>query len=118
MTPPGLKVVRVVTRLNVGGPARHVALLEAHLPPLGYTSTLVHGALHEGERELPAPAGPGHDVIRLEALGRRVQLLSDLTAFVVLVRVLFRLRPDIVHTHMAKAGTLGRLAAVLYNATQ
>ena len=118
MTPPALRVVRVVTRLNVGGPARHVALLEAHLPPLGYTSTLVYGALHAGERELPAPAGPGHDLIKLEALGRRIQLLSDLMAFVALVRVLFRLRPDIVHTHMAKAGTLGRLSAVLYNATR
>jgi glycosyltransferase involved in cell wall biosynthesis len=118
VTLPVLRVVRVVTRLNVGGPARHVALLEAHLPPLGYTSTLVHGALHEGERELPAPPGPGHDVIQLEALGRRVRVVSDLTAFVTLVRVLFRLRPDIVHTHMAKAGTLGRLGAVLYNSTR
>ena len=118
MTPPVLRVVRIVTRLNVGGPARHVALLEAHLPPLGYTSTLVHGALHEGERELPAPGGPGHDVVKLEALGRRVAVVSDLTAFAALVRLLFRLRPDIVHTHMAKAGTLGRLAAVLYNSTR
>jgi glycosyltransferase involved in cell wall biosynthesis len=113
-----LRIVRVVTRLNVGGPARHVALLEAHLPALGYTSWLVHGALHAGEQELPVLSGSGHDVVRLESLGRRVQLLSDVSAFLALVRLLFRLRPDIVHTHTAKAGTLGRLAAVVYNGTR
>jgi glycosyltransferase involved in cell wall biosynthesis len=118
MVAPPLRVVRVITRLNVGGPARHVALLEAHLPPFGYTSWLVHGALHAGERELSADAGPGHDVVRLESLGRRVRIGDDALAFWRLLRLMFRLRPDIVHTHTAKAGALGRAAAFCYNRTR
>jgi glycosyltransferase involved in cell wall biosynthesis len=54
--------------------------------------------------------------VRLPALGRRVRPWSDLAALVGIYRVLKAHRPDVVHTHTAKAGTLGRLAAALYNA--
>jgi glycosyltransferase involved in cell wall biosynthesis len=54
----------------------------------------------------------------LAGLGRRISVIGDLRAFLALLRLMFRLRPDIVHTHTAKAGTLGRLAGALYNVTR
>jgi glycosyltransferase involved in cell wall biosynthesis len=113
-----VRVVRVITRLNVGGPARHVALLEAHLPARGYRSSLVHGALHTGEAEFPVQAGPGHDVVRIPSLGRAVRIGGDVVAWWRVLRVMFRVKPDVVHTHTAKAGALGRIAAFVYNRTR
>lgn len=107
-----IRVVRVITRLNIGGPALHATLLTERLDPHGYDSLLVAGA--EGAREgnyLTLHGKTLDHLVRLPALGREVQGLTDLLAFVQLTRLLRRIRPQIVHTHMAKAGTLGRLAA-------
>src|SRR5262245_20165107 len=114
-----LKCVRVITRLNVGGPARHVILLNDGLQSIGYRTLLVHGALDRDEASLEHLA---HDrmlpAVEIAALGRRVSPLSDARALVALTRLLFRESPDVVHTHTAKAGTLGRLAALAFNLTR
>lgn len=111
-----LRVCRVIARLNVGGPARHVALLDRGLRGRGYETVLAFGEIAPGEASLERLVHDfGNPVIRIPHLGRRINVLSDARAFVALVRVLFRVQPDIVHTHTAKAGTLGRLAAVVFN---
>jgi glycosyltransferase involved in cell wall biosynthesis len=115
-----LRVVRIIARLNIGGPARHVALLQRHLAGRGYDSTLVTGVPAAGEGEL-APeeaAGAPIDRIVVPELGRSLRAVDDLVAFVRIYRLLRRLEPDIVHTHTAKAGALGRVAAWWYNATR
>lgn len=61
---------------------------------------------------------PGADVVFVSTLCRPVSPLDDLRSLVRLYRELKRLRPSIVHTHMAKAGLIGRLAAAAYNATR
>lgn len=113
--PRPIRVVRIIARMNIGGPARHVALLETGLPALGYASWLVHGAPASGEGELPLAPGPGHEVVRVDALSRAIHPGQDLGAFLAIWRVLRRVEPDIVDTHTAKAGALGRVAAALYN---
>jgi len=114
-----VKIVRVIARLNVGGPARHVALLNAGLDARGHDTLLVYGALDAGEASLEAPAvEAGIRLSKEPFLGRRVNPLSDLRTFVSVLRTLFREQPDVVHTHTAKAGTLGRLAAFAYNVTR
>jgi len=113
--PRPIRVVRIIARMNIGGPARHVALLETELPARGYASWLVHGAPASVEGELPLAPGPGHEIVRVGALSRAVHPGRDLAAFLAIWRVLRRVQPDIVDTHTAKAGALGRVAAAFYN---
>lgn len=112
-------MVRIIARLNVGGPARHVTLLNAGLQARGHETLLVYGALDAGEASLEDPArASGIPLAREPNLGRSISATSDLHAFLWVLRRIFRERPDVVHTHTAKAGALGRLAALIYNATR
>jgi glycosyltransferase involved in cell wall biosynthesis len=114
-----VKIVRIIARLNVGGPARHVALLNAGLDARGHRTVLVHGNVDPDEASLEAlAANLGIRRVRVDDLGRRVRPGSDLVAWMQLVRLIRAEQPDVVHTHTAKAGTLGRLAALAYNATR
>ena len=105
---------RLFSRLNVGGPAVHVILLTAGLKARGYTTRLAVGK--ESPREgnlLDLAAAKGVDCLQLVALGRDIRPLSDVRALWRLCRILRQFRPHIVHTHTAKAGVLGRVAARL-----
>jgi glycosyltransferase involved in cell wall biosynthesis len=109
-----VKILRVIARLNMGGPALHVAYLTAGLREHGYETTLVAGMLARGEDSM-AFVADSRDVhtIRIDQLGREISPLRDLVATVRLARLIRRERPDILHTHTAKAGTVGRVAALL-----
>src|SRR2546422_3323149 len=109
-----IRVLRVIARLNIGGPAIHATLLTERLDPSRYESRLVSGkeAAREGNYlDLHSRSLSG--LIVIPELGREIQGWSDVKAFVQLFRLMREFRPHIVHTHTAKAGTLGRLAARL-----
>jgi glycosyltransferase involved in cell wall biosynthesis len=111
--PPPIRVLRAITRLNIGGPAIHAILLTSALDDGAlFSSTLVAGttAPHEGDM---LDFGRAHAVepILLPALGREISPADDLVALARMVQLVRRLQPDVVHTHMAKAGTVGRIAA-------
>ncbi len=106
------RVLRLFSRLNIGGPSVHVILLSEGLRPLGYDTRLVIG--REAPREgnlLALAAERGVDCETMAGLGREIAPLQDLRALFGLVRLIRAWRPEIVHTHTAKAGLLGRLAA-------
>lgn len=108
-----LRVLRVITRLNVGGPAIQAVLLSARLDPERFESLLVAGtesAVEGNMIDLGRLAAPP-SLRRLPTLGREISPLDDLRALGSLVGLMREYKPDIVHTHLAKAGTLGRLAA-------
>lgn len=113
-----IKVLQIVTRLNIGGSAFHTILLTAHLNPEIFGSKLVKG--EEGKHE-----GEMNDLLRrkrvipifIPELTRELSLKQDLIAFWKLYKLIRQERPDIVHTHLGKAGTLGRLAAKLAGAS-
>jgi len=107
------RVVRVIARLNVGGPAWHVVLLSAGTE-LRYPTVLVAGSVPHGESDMSGLATErGVELLRIPELGRTVRPLDDLVALWKLWRLFRATRPEVVHTHTAKAGTLGRLAAWL-----
>src|SRR5262245_32308772 len=109
-----VRVVRIAARLNVGGVARHVAWLSAALQPPEYESVLVTGTVADGEEDMTAFAlAQGVMPLRIPEMGRAISVKDVVTAWK-LYRLLVRLRPAIIHTHTAKAGTLGRVAGWLY----
>jgi glycosyltransferase involved in cell wall biosynthesis len=114
-----VRIARIITRLNIGGPAIQAITLSARLESVGYHTLLIHGRLGGGEGDMSylVPPDPAFEVASVPALAREVAPVDDLAALVRIVGLLSRFRPAIIHTHMAKAGSLGRLAALLYNAT-
>jgi glycosyltransferase involved in cell wall biosynthesis len=109
-----MKVVRIIARLNVGGPARHVAWLTAATRRAGVESELIAGTVPPGEDDMSYfAAAQGVEPIILKEMSREVSPKDALTVWK-LYRLFRELQPDIVHTHTAKAGTVGRVAGVLY----
>jgi glycosyltransferase involved in cell wall biosynthesis len=108
------RIVRVIARLNVGGPAKHVVWLTAGLPEPNYRSLLVTGSVPAGEEDMSYFAEEsGVTPLYIPEMSREISL-NDAVTVVKLFRLFLRERPDIVHTHTAKAGTVGRVAGFLY----
>ncbi len=112
--PEPIRVLRIIARLNVGGPAIHVALLTEKLGAPTYASTLVCGTVGEGEGDMQyyAEARGVHPVI-IPELGRSLHPLRDVVTIWKVYRLIRLYQPDVVHTHTAKAGFVGRVAAWL-----
>lgn len=109
-----VRVLRVIARLNMGGPALHVAYLSAGLAERGYDTTLVAGTLARGEGSMAyVAANRGVEVVKVDALSREISPLHDVLSVLRLARLIREQRPQILHTHTAKAGAVGRLAALL-----
>lgn len=112
-----IKIFRVIARLNVGGPAIQAISLNRELNNNEFESTLVYGVVSDGEADITT--FPGMEVERgilLPGLGRELHPLKDIATLLKLIAIIRRERPDIIHTHTAKAGAVGRLAAVLCGA--
>lgn len=109
-----LKVLRVIARLNVGGPAIHTILLTQSLNNDYFESMLVTGSVAPGEKDMSYLASEkGVSPVIIPQFGRQINPLKDIVALWKIYRIIRSFRPDIVHTHTAKAGALGRIAAIL-----
>jgi glycosyltransferase involved in cell wall biosynthesis len=109
--PATVRVLHVISRLNIGGAAIQAIYLTRLLSERGYETTLIRGTEEASEGTMDYLAEQ-LDVrpLRVPSLRRKVGW-HDVRALVALSLIIARVRPDIVHTHAAKAGTLGRLAA-------
>ncbi|MFL6375751.1 MAG: glycosyltransferase [Pyrinomonadaceae bacterium] len=109
-----MKILRIIARLNVGGPAKHVVWLTDRMRKRGHESLLVAGTVPEGEEDMSYLAQQhGVEPIYLREMSRELSL-KDAVSILKLYNIMRRERPHIVHTHTAKAGTVGRTAAFLY----
>jgi glycosyltransferase involved in cell wall biosynthesis len=111
-----VRILRIIARLNIGGPAIQAVFLTEALSKGSYKTLLVCGkvGVHEGDMSyLAASKGIGTKV--LPGLGREISLLDDLRTFLHLRRTIKHFDPHIIHTHTAKAGTLGRIAGISLN---
>ena len=115
---PPTRVLRVITRLNIGGPAINAALLSTRLDPDQFATLLVAGteSASEGSMLELGRLGDGLALRRVPALGREISPIDDLRALAAITKIAREFRPQIVHTHLAKAGTIGRVAARLAGA--
>ncbi len=107
-----VKIVRIITRLNIGGPAIHVILLSTEIDKDMFDTYLLSGRpeSHEGDMSEAADK-KGLGITYVPELSRDLSL-KDITAFFKIFTFIVKMRPDIVHTHTAKAGALGRMAAI------
>jgi len=109
-----IRVLRVIARLNMGGPAIHVSNLAAGLETRGYHTTLVAGSLARGEDSMSFLAERlGVSVVSVPDIQREVSLLHDARSVVRLAHLIRSERPHILHTHTAKAGAIARAASLL-----
>jgi len=110
------KILRIIARLNIGGPAIHTILLTDGLDKSRFESLFVCGLIDKDEGDMSYYAVKKNvKPVFIPELRREVNLFNDITAFVKIYKIIKSVQPDIVHTHTAKAGTLGRFAAILYN---
>ncbi len=109
-----IKIVRIIARLNVGGPARHVVWLTTAMRDGEYRTALLAGRVPEGEEDMSYFAD-AHDVtpVFIEEMSRELSP-KDVISLWKIFRQLQTEKPDIIHTHTAKAGTVGRIAGFLY----
>ena len=109
-----MKIVRIIARLNVGGPARHVVWLTRALQGDGFQSALITGRVPAGEEDMSwFAAAHGVEPVFIEQMSRELSP-KDVVSLWKIYREICRQKPDVIHTHTAKAGTVGRLAAFFY----
>ena len=108
-----VKVMQVIARMNVGGPAVLVADLMRNLDHQRFTTVLVTGYCDENESDYLDQVAKDVVAVRILGLGRSVSPLKDLGAFFLLIKEIRNFQPDFIHTHTAKAGVLGRLAGLI-----
>ncbi len=126
-----IKILRIIARLNIGGPARNAVLLSEGLKAQGsrfkvqgsrlkadFDTVLLCGETPSCEGDMMYIAREkGIEPVIIKELGRELSLKNDWIAFWKIFKIIRREKPDIIHTHTAKAGTLGRLAGILYKIT-
>jgi glycosyltransferase involved in cell wall biosynthesis len=107
------KVMQIIARMNVGGPAILVTDLMRNLDSTKFETRLITGYCDENESDYLDEVATDIKAIRVPSFGRSLSIGKDLKAFFLLIREIRRFKPDVVHTHTAKAGVLGRVAAFL-----
>lgn len=107
-----IRVLLVIARLNIGGPAPHVTDLAKGLNPVRFQTRLVTGQVGANEGDM-SDLARGLDWQIIPELGRDLAPLADAVTLLKLGSLIRRYRPHIVHTHTAKAGAVGRVAARL-----
>ena len=108
-----LKVMQIIARMNVGGPAVIVADLMRGLDKAQFNQILITGYCDANEADYLETVATDIKATRIAGLGRSVSPIADLRAFISLVAMIKSEKPDVIHTHTAKAGVLGRLAAII-----
>lgn len=107
-----VRVLRIISRMNVGGPAIQITGLMNNLPKAEFEQVLLYGYCSPNELDYLDEHSIRVECIRLEGFGRSINLLSDFKVFLKIRKFIRAFEPDIIHTHTAKAGFLGRLAAL------
>jgi glycosyltransferase involved in cell wall biosynthesis len=108
-----IRVMRVIARMNVGGPAVQVSGLMRGLNSSEFDHRLYTGFCAVNEADYLDSVATDVKAIRINGLGRRISVGGDVKAFVSLIKAIREFKPNIIHTHTAKAGFLGRIASLV-----
>ena len=105
--------MRIIARMNVGGPAVQVSGLMRGFDAQVFEQELVTGYCADDEADYLEKVATDVKAVRIDGLGRSIKPRADLTALFTIVREIRRFKPDVIHTHTAKAGVVGRIASIL-----
>jgi glycosyltransferase involved in cell wall biosynthesis len=108
-----IRVMRIIARMNVGGPAVQVSGLMRGLYATEFDHRLYTGYCADDEADYLDTVATDVTALRIEGFGRRVSLSGDIKAFFSLVQEIRSFKPHVIHTHTAKAGFLGRIASIV-----
>lgn len=108
-----IRVLRIISRMNIGGPAVQISGLMRGLDTKFFEHKLLTGHCDENESDYLISAAKDINATRIEGLGRSIKPIADINALIDVIKIIREFRPDIVHTHTAKAGVIGRLASIL-----
>jgi len=108
-----IRVMRIIARMNVGGPAVQVSGLMRNMNSSEFDHRLYTGFCASDEADYLDTVATDVNAVRIEGFGRRVSLGGDLKAFLSLIKEIRSFKPHVIHTHTAKAGFLGRIASIL-----
>ena len=108
-----IKVLHLVTRMNVGGVAVLLDNLLSDINKDKFEVVLATGLCESPEGEYLENRNIAYRVVRISTLHKSIRFLDDLRSLVSIIKLLKEFRPDIVHTHTSKAGLFGRLLAIL-----
>ena len=108
-----IKVMRIIARMNVGGPAVQVSGLMRGLSKTDFDHRLYTGYCSEDEADFIKEQAPDIHAIQFDGLGRKVSPRADFFVLFKLIKEIRKFKPDVIHTHTAKAGVIGRIASIL-----
>ena len=108
-----IRVMRIIARMNVGGPAVQVSGLMRGFNSVDFDHRLYTGFCAADEADYLDTVATDVKAVRIEGFGRRVSMGGDIKAFMTLVKAIRSFKPHVIHTHTAKAGFLGRIASVV-----
>jgi glycosyltransferase involved in cell wall biosynthesis len=108
-----IKVLRIIARMNVGGPAVQVSGLMRGLDTSVFEQELITGFCAADEADYLEKVATDVKAVRIDGLGRSIKPRADLMALSAVIKEIRRFKPDIIHTHTAKAGVVGRVASIL-----
>ena len=114
-SPGMIRILRCISRMNIGGPSIHVKNLSEFLDPQRYVTRLLTGTISAHEGDMSYIADFRKTVrVNLPQLQREISPVKDITAILKVVREINRFKPQILHSHTSKAGAVARTAATLY----
>ena len=109
------KILRILNRFNVGGPVYNATYLTKYLNSDIYETLLIGGKPEIYEQSANYILNDlGVHFKQLNYMRRAISPLFDLVSLIQIIIIIYRYRPNIIHTHAAKSGLLGRLATILY----
>ena len=108
-----IRVMRIIARMNVGGPAVQVSGLMRGFSSIDFDHRLYTGFCAADEADYLDTVATDVKATRIQGFGRRVSLDGDIKAFVSLIKEIRSFKPHVIHTHTAKAGFLGRIASIV-----
>ena len=111
--PQKVRVLRIIARINVGGPAVQVSGLMRGFNQEAFEQELLTGFCASDEADYLEKVATDVKAIRIDGLGRSIKPRADLTALFAIIKEIRRFKPDVIHTHTAKAGVIGRIASIL-----